>query len=152
MNKIAIGTAIVAAMLLLGTAAQASPASDAFGTCLVQSSTGKDRVIFVRWFFNALSMNPNVQARATATPEQRAETTRQAADVFQRLVFVDCHAEALTAIRADGQQALETAFSAFGKSAANELMSDPAVAKELGALGNDTDNAKWTALMAEAKK
>src|ERR1700735_3792065 len=122
MNKIIGGAAVFAATLLLGTVAQASPASDAFGRCMVQSSTGKDRVIFVRWFFNALSMNPNVQASTSTTPQQRAETTRQAADVFQRLVFVDCHAEAVAAVRADGQQALESAFEAFGRSAAGELM------------------------------
>jgi hypothetical protein len=136
----------------LSSGAHAGPATDAFGTCLVQSSTGKDRIVFVQWFFAALSVNPNVQAYAGSTKEQRAAVTKQTAEVFQRLILTDCHAEAVAAIRQDGTQALSSSFEVFGRSAAVELMSDPAVEKEMSALSDYVDNAKLTALIAEAKK
>lgn len=132
--------------------AYAGPASDAFGKCIVESSTGKDRIIFVQWFFVALSVNPNVQSLTAITPERRALVTRQAAEVMQKLALIDCRSEAVAAIRQDGSQAMETGFSAFGRAAARELMTDPAVSKELSALTDQTDRAKWNALLEEAKK
>ncbi len=138
--------------LAMSGAAQAGPASDAFGKCLVESSTGRDRIVFVQWFFTALSVNPNVQAYVTATKEQRADVSRKAVGVLERLVLNECHAEAVAAIRADGAAAIQTSFGVFGQSAAGELMSDPAVTGELNAMSSFMDEAKWEALAKEAKK
>lgn len=152
MKPIFAGLAALSVAASVGATAYAGPASDALGRCLVQSSTGRDRTLFVQWFFAALSVNPEVQAYASTTKEQRVAVTQKAAQLLQRLVYVDCHTEAVAAIKQDGQQALGTSFEVFGRSAATELMSDPAVVKEMGALDEYTDAAKWTALMEEAKK
>jgi hypothetical protein len=132
-------------------AAQAGPASDTFGTCLVQSSTGKDRIVFVQWMFAALAANPNVASMANVSPERRAELSRQGAEVMQRLILKDCHAEAVAAIRQDGEQAITASFQLFGQAAARELMSDPAVEKEMSGLDAYLDRARWNALIEEAK-
>jgi hypothetical protein len=138
--------------LAVGGQAAASAESDAFGKCLVESSTGKDRVIVMQWFFAALSVNPNVESFSSATPDLRASVTKQAAMVLERLVLVDCRAEAVAAIKHDGPQALETSFEVFGRSAAAELMADPAVTKQMNSISLYTDNNKWAALVDEAKK
>lgn len=152
MRTITTGLAVLAIAASTSGAARAGPASDAFAKCLVQSSTGRDRIVFIQWFFAALSVNPNVQSFSTATKQQRAAVTQQTAEVLQRLVVKDCRAEAIAAIRADGSSAIQTSFEVFGRTAATELMSDPAVSKEMNALGDYIDNTKWNDLLAEAKK
>ncbi|MBC6983583.1 hypothetical protein [Caulobacter sp. 17J80-11] len=147
-----IAAAALTVALGAAGAAHAGPASDAFGKCLVESSTGKDRIVFVQWFFAALSTHPNVSAIASVTPEQRAAYTRQAATVMDRLVLVDCHAEAVAAVQQDGPESMNESFRLFGQAAAGELLSNPAVNKEMSALGAYVDNAKWGELMDKAKK
>jgi len=152
--KTVMGCAAAALVLAsaAGGAAQASPASDAFGKCLIESSTGKDRILFIRWFFGALSVNPNVSSLATTTQAQRDEAASGAMASMERLVMIDCRKEALAALRQDGPDAMRASFEVFGRTAATELMGDPAVAQELGRLESFSDSAKWGALMEEAKK
>lgn len=97
-------------------------------------------------------MNPNVQSFSSSTKEQRIVVARQTAAILQRLLLTDCHAEAVAAVREDGQGALSSSFEMFGRAAAQELMSDPAVQKEMGATGSYLDAAKIGALIEEAKK
>jgi hypothetical protein len=153
MNRVmACGSAALVLALAGGGAAQASAASDAFAKCLVDSSTGKDRMQFIRWFFGALSVNPNVATMATTTQAQRDDAARGAMASIERLVMVDCRKEALAALHQDGPEAMRTSFEVFGRTAAAELMSDPAVGKDLSRLESFSDTAKWSALMQEAKK
>jgi hypothetical protein len=151
MKLFKVGLAAAAMAAAISGRAYAGPASDAFGKCIVESSTGKDRIVFVQWFFAALSVNPNVQSFSAITADQRAFVTREAALAMQKLTLVDCHAEAVAALRQDGPHAMQTGFAAFGRVAAQELMTDPAVAKQLSAFAEATDQAKWNALLEEAK-
>ncbi len=152
MKRIASGAAVLAITLAVNSPVQAGPASSALGKCLVQSSTGKDRIVFMQWFFAALSVNPNVATFAVTTKDQRDAATRNAAEVFDRLIFTDCHAEAEAAEREDGDTALSTGFEAFGRIAVTELMSDPKVGKEMSTLGDYVDKAKWATLANIGKK
>jgi hypothetical protein len=151
MKLLKVGLAAAAMAAAISGRAYAGPASDAFGKCIVESSTGKDRIVFVQWFFAALSVNPNVRSLSAVTPDQRAFVTREAAQVMQRLTLVDCHAAAVAALRQDGLEAMRTGFAAFGRVATQELMTDPAVSKQLSAFAEDTDQAKWASLIQEAK-
>jgi hypothetical protein len=47
---------------------------------------------------------------------------------------------------------MRAGFEALGKAAAMELMSDPTVTKQLSAVNDQSDMAKWNALLEEAKK
>lgn len=146
--------AVVAALsfTLWAGAAQASPQSDALSKCLVESSTGKDRVVFVKWLFAALSANPDVAPLAKVTPDEQTDLNRQAASIVQRLILTDCHAEAVAAIRQDGEAVLSTSFEPFGRVAAQELMSDPSVGRALASVGDYIDHKAWADLIDEAKK
>ncbi|MDR3513203.1 MAG: hypothetical protein P4L73_16325 [Caulobacteraceae bacterium] len=152
MKSITGGLAALMVALSLASGAAASPQSDAFTKCLTEASTGKDHIVFVQWMFAALSVNSNVQAFSNVTNEQRAALTQQMADIMQRLVLADCRAEAVAAVRQDGQQVFQGSFEVFGRSAMVDLMSDPNVGKQLGALSDRLDTAKWAAFAAEAKK
>ena len=134
MKRLIVAAAGVALALSVAGSAAASPATDTFGKCLVESSTGKDRIIVMQWFFAVLSVNPNVQTYAAATPEQRQAIARQAAGVLQRLVLTDCRTEAVAAIKSDGSHGIQTSFEVFGRMAATELITDPAVQKEMNAM------------------
>jgi hypothetical protein len=145
---------VAGAMLLTLVAggAQASPESNALGKCLVDSSTGKDRVVFVQWLFAALSANPDVAPLASITPNKRTELNHQAAEIVQRLIITDCHKESVAAIRQDGDDVLSSAFEQFGRVAAQELMSDPSVGKAMASVGDNMDRKAWASLEDEAKK
>jgi hypothetical protein len=152
MKQIVSGLTALLIAMALGGQAQAGPASTALAKCLVDSSTGKDHVVFMQWFFAALSVNPSVQSFAATTKDQRNDAARGAAAVFDRLVLVDCRKEAVAAEREDGNASLSTGFEAFGRIAVTELMADPNVTKEMSALGDYLDKPKWTALAAEIGK
>ncbi|NEX92292.1 hypothetical protein [Caulobacter sp. 17J65-9] len=149
-----ITTAAVALTIAMGAAgaAQAGPASDAFGECLVQSSTGKDRIIFAQWMFAGLSVHPSVAGMSNVTAQQRTEISQQTAAVMDRLVLKDCRAEAIAAIKQDGTETMSTSFSAFGRAAMTELMSNPAVDKQMSAIGDHIDADRWEELLKAGSK
>lgn len=140
------------AVFSMASAAQAGPAVDAFGKCLVQSSTGKDRIAFIRWMYAAMSAHPDVRSTSAISPELRNEISAQAGAVMDRLVLNDCHAQAVAAVREGGATAVASSFEVFGRVAMTELMADPSVGKELNALSSHIDEARWNQLAAEAKQ
>lgn len=152
MKAVTTAAAVLSIVMGAAGAAQAGPASDAFGACLVQSSTGKDRIIFVQWMFAGISAHPNVTSLSNVTAEQRTAINRQAAAVVDRLVLTDCRGEAIAAIQQDGAQAMTTSFESFGRAAMNELISNPAVDKEMSAIGDYLDSARWGELMEAGSK
>jgi hypothetical protein len=138
---------------MAGGAARASPETDAFGKCLIQSSTGADRTVFVQWVFAAMSMHPDVQALGTVAPDKRAAIDAKMADVMQRLVLVACRTEAVAAYRQDGPQvAMSTSFETFGRVAASDLFADPKVTAEVASLTSYFDAARWGELVEASKK
>jgi hypothetical protein len=148
--KIQVTTLAIASFL--SVSAQAGPSSDELGTCFVQSTSGKDRVTLVRWIFNTISMNPRVKDITSSTLKSREESSKEMALLYERLVFTDCQQETLSAIRDDGYESLALGFKRLGEMAVNELMLDPAVQNETGALEKYLDMNKWNSLPSENKK
>ena len=100
--------------------------------------------------FSALSANPALRGMADTSPEQRAAYNKELAATFERLSLVDCRKEMVAAFKADGTDAMRGAFEVMGRRAAEQLMSDPAAAKELERFGEYLDKAKWEQLGREA--
>lgn len=128
----------------------AGPASDAFGRCLVQSSTGRDRLNLVRWIFAAMAQHPEVKALSSLTPQQRMGYARDAGATVERLLTKDCRAESVAAIREGGPVAFQQAFQLFGQTAVQELITDPAVQGEFAGLANSMDKDALESLAKEA--
>lgn len=148
-RSILVAAAACCALFTAG-AAHAGAYSDAFGKCLTDNSTGKDRVIFVRWLFVALTAHPDLQSLAKVSKADHEEATRQMAGVVNRLVLVDCRKEAVAALQNEGDSAFEKAFESFGRVAATELMGNPAVGANLENFSDYFDMKAWEDLAKEA--
>jgi hypothetical protein len=111
----------------LAPPAHASPTSDALGACLVDKSTGHDRKVLARWIFVAMSVHPELHDIFDLTQQTRDAANQGTADIFTRLVTVDCVDETRAAFDRDGAIAMKLAFGKLGEVAMQELISNPAV-------------------------
>jgi hypothetical protein len=152
MKRVVVAAMALAALALSTQSAQAGPYGDAFSKCLADSSSGKDRVMFVRWMFVALAAHPDLQSLSKVTPAEREGATRDMAGVVNRLILVDCRKEAVAVLQNEGELGFERGFESFGKLAAQELMGNPAVASSLEGFSQYMDAASWAALMKEANQ
>ena len=147
----ALATGAAAAVLALGAAgaAEASPATDAYADCLVKATSPADKTELMVWVFSALSAHPAVKPYASVTDAQRAETSKTAARLLERLVTQDCRKETVAAIRADGPSSIQAAFKVLGQVAVAGLVQDPAVAKAMALVTTELDMAKFQYLGEE---
>ncbi|WP_155908474.1 hypothetical protein [Asticcacaulis sp. YBE204] len=122
--------------------ATAGPASTALGACFSRTTTEADQVVLVRWIFSAVSHHPGVADMAKVTPQEREEIDRKVGALTMRLLTEDCRAETAEAMRADGPEALETAFGSLGEKAMETLFQDPNVAEGLEGLTKNLDQEK----------
>jgi hypothetical protein len=147
MRFLAISIALACA---LSTSAEAGVFTDDLTRCLVSKATDSDRDAFMAWMFSAVSADPQLQKFTTLDRTKRDNIAATAADVFQRLIFVDCRKEAIAAMKAEGQEVLAQAFGGLGRAATEQMFQSPQAQAELEALGNNFDEAKLKALAAEA--
>lgn len=143
------------AALALGLCASASGANagvytDDLSRCLVKSASADDQKAFILWMYGAMSRHPAVRSYANFSEPQLDATMKQAAQLMQRLLTVDCRKETIEAIKYEGGGAMETAFGALGQAAMRQLISAPEVAKGLEQLGEYIDKAEFEKLGVEA--
>jgi len=136
-------------------AVQAVPASaglytDDLTRCVVAKSTDADKLALMRWVFSAMSAHPAVADLSKTTAEQRTAIARQSGDLMIRLLFDDCHAQSVAAIKYEGPESLKSSFEVLGKIAMQGLMTDPAVQNGMASLGTPTATEKLKALAKEA--
>jgi hypothetical protein len=104
----------------------------------------------VQWVFAALSLNPSVKPYASVTPEQRDDFNRKVVSLMERLMFVDCHTEAVSAVKYEGEGAIEGGFQTLGLVASRGLMSDPASQAAMSDFTKYMDKKKWEDFGKEA--
>ena len=97
--------------------------------CLVDSTSKKDKIVFVNWMFNVISVNPNIKNISIAKKE-RDIYHKKVARLFMRLLTQDCKNELKEAIRYEGDYALFNAFKLLGEVSSRELLNDKVVQKE----------------------
>lgn len=136
MRSIACGAAL--ALALAASPALAAETQDAFTRCLIQSSTGSDRIALMRWLFAAISVHPEARDLTNLTSARRGELSKDAAGRIMRLMFDDCADQTLAMIDdEDGariEKKVEKGFELFGEVAMQELMNDKAVQAEFEGL------------------
>jgi hypothetical protein len=150
MKRTITAAAAFLTVTLSAGAAAAGPYADGLAKCLVDSSSGKDREVFMQWMFSALAANPSVRSMTTITDAQRDTMNREVARVMERLILVDCHKESVLAIKNEGMRAFSQAFEGFGRIAVTDLMANPDVSKVLEGIGPYIDQSRWEALGKEA--
>jgi hypothetical protein len=141
----------LAATLMAG-GAHAGPASDALGQCVVESTTGRDRVAFVRWMFGAIALHPQVASMSKVTPADNLNLAKETGALIDRLILKDCRDEALQTVRDEGSDGLMASFRTFGEVAMQELMNNAAVNKQFEAISEHVDPAVWAEIVAAGQK
>ena len=130
--------------------AEAGPSTTALADCLVRSSSASDRGVLIRWTFVALALHPAVRDLTSNVEARQQEITRTAGRLFTRLIVSDCRRETVTAVRADGSEAIGAAFRRLGEAASTELLGSPAGAAVLADVANHMDLQALEALLEEA--
>lgn len=130
----------------------AGPYTEALTKCVVTSTTASDRTTMMRWMLAGLSAAPEVSTMTSLSEAQREQIARDTALLLQRVMTEDCREETLNALGYEGTTSLTTAFEAFGKSAAEQLFSNPAVEREADRMTKHIDHAKFDALSKELSR
>ena len=150
MLKAWIGAAALFTGVGCGGTASASVQSEALSRCMVARTNPADRTHLVQWIFAAISASPSVRGMTTMTDAQRETYIRTGAELLNRLLVSDCHAETVAAIKSDGVGVLQTSFGALGQSAMRDLMTDPTVIVAMAQMTRYIDIVAMTKLMLEA--
>jgi hypothetical protein len=101
--------------------------------CLVQSTTGADRVGLARWIGFAIAAHPSVASRVAIPQISIDETDNEIGTLMTDLLTVHCAAQTRAALEADGEIAFENAFAVLGDVAMQEaMMSDAVNARIMG--------------------
>jgi hypothetical protein len=116
-----------AGMVLAPVPSVAGPASDILGQCLVNKTSGEERIMLIRWMSFAFAAHPQLQTSVTINQAEVEATNRAMADLFTALLADRCAIEARAAFVADGQTAFQQAFMVLGQVASQELALAPEV-------------------------
>lgn len=127
-------------LLAIAPLSHAGEYTDQLSRCLVQSSTGDDKLKLVKWMFTAMSLHPAVADLAPVTGATREAANKDMAELLVELLQNRCLDQAKTAIENEGAFALQTSFSVLGQVAATDLFSNPNVAEGLGSLTQYLDS------------
>jgi len=145
-----LATALVATLCCFGsTETFAGPYADDMAKCLVKSANAADRKIFLKWFFAAISLHPEIAPMVSISVEQRDEIDKKTGALFMRLLTESCRTETQQAIRYEGPATIQYAFQIFGQAAAGDLFANPRVAEGMKGLAKYLDETKFKALMSE---
>jgi hypothetical protein len=114
-----------------GSTAQAGAYTEDLSKCLVSSSSAADQAKLVAWIYAAMSAHPDIRAYSNITAAQRDAVLKDAGALVQRLLTVDCRAQASAALKNEGASALDPAFSTLGAFAMRNLVSNPEVSQAM---------------------
>jgi hypothetical protein len=137
----------LALAVLSSSGVLAGPAADALGTCLSENTTGKERKELARWMFVAMSSHPEIKQLSATTPNDLDQVSRATGALFTKLLTETCVTQTRAAVRTEGAQSIQAAFSVLGQAAMQELMSDPAVRAAIGAFERHLDTKKVEAVL-----
>jgi hypothetical protein len=143
MHKIVIALAfVVIGLAITLSSAKASPATDALGACLSDSTTGKDRKDMAKWMFMAISVHPEIHSFSNIPEKKRDEINMAMGALITKLLTESCPAQAKEAVEKGGSDALKTAFGVVGQLAMQELMSNPEVNSSISGFVKYVDKNK----------
>lgn len=123
----ALGAAALIAPGAAGAQAVALPndQSKAFSECVVLSTTGRDRLVLVRWVAVSIGSSNRLQDAITVNPGAKEDADRKMGELFTRLFTVDCRKEAAPLLRGNDNVGVRAAFGELGRIAMSELTNDP---------------------------
>lgn len=144
------GLVVLISMASYAERASAGPYSDDLAKCWVQHSSTDDKILFTRWMFAELSLNPALQSMTSITDDQRDALSRAASNYYQRLMFTDCRQQLVDALKYEGPTAIIFASKTLGGVATREMMNNPKTMAGLASLNTNFDKQKMANLLKEA--
>ncbi|WP_301749594.1 hypothetical protein [uncultured Erythrobacter sp.] len=105
--------------------------SKALSECVVLSTTGRDRLLLIRWIAVSIGAAKSMQDAITVKPGAKEDADRNMGVLFTRLFTVDCRNEAMPLLKGNDNAGVEAAFGELGRIAMNELIGDPQVEQSL---------------------
>ena len=138
------------AFLPLATPVSAGVMADDLSRCMISKATDEDKSAFMAWMFSAISADPKLQKFTTLDRAQRDKLATGAANVFQRLLLVDCRKESVAVLKAEGVDAMVASFGGLGEAATEAMFRSPQAQAELDSLGKNFDQQKLKSLSREA--
>lgn len=103
------------------------------GQCFVMKSTGQDRLTVARWMLTSMASAPQMSNSVTVDASRKTDYDLAMANLFTRLMTVDCLEEARPLFVARSQAGFETAGEALGRIAMQELLTNKEAEASLGA-------------------
>lgn len=146
--KTLISALLSLSAVALALPAQAGPKAEALSACMTDNTTGKERKELARWVFAAMSVHPDIRELSQPSEAVRIEADQAMARLVTGLIAERCAVQAREAVQQEGSSAMAGGFRALGELAMRELMSNPEVAKSLGAYERYVDQAKFRAAFA----
>ncbi|MGF1686560.1 hypothetical protein L4C36_07670 [Photobacterium japonica] len=123
----------------------AGPASLHLGSCVNDNMTGKERKALAKWVFFGMSVHPEMSPYANVAKVEIKKSNQYVAKLITRLLTQDCVNETKVAIKTEGSLAIQAAFEMVGRTAMQELVNNPDVAKSMSSFEqylNPADFAK----------
>lgn len=102
-------------------------ASRQLGECIALATSGRDRLVTVRWFATSLGLAPQVSDAIKVDRDAKDQADQEMAALFTRLFTEDCRAEAQVLMEARDGPGIQAAGGRLGQIAMQELMTDPKV-------------------------
>lgn len=133
-----------------GSSSEAGVFTDDLSRCIVAKASDGDKIELARWMFAAMSKNPSLSDMTNISQRQRDDLNKKTAELFTRLVVVDCRPQAVAALKNEGPHALGEAGQVLGAAASRQLLSSPEADAELGKMADFGDKSAWEALMKDA--
>jgi hypothetical protein len=97
------------------------------GKCLVEKASDQDKQTLVKWIFFAISLNPAIKPLSNITADQRSQSNKDLAKMFEHLVGESCLKESQQALKYEGNQAFSNSFQLLGQIAGREVFTSPEV-------------------------
>lgn len=141
--------AVMAVSAVLSVSAMAGDYTNALGSCLADSTTGKDRRELARWIYVAMSQHPDMGRLSKVTAEEKEEALTATGSLFTRLLSESCASQAREAIKHEGPASFIAAFEVLGKLAMQELMTNGDVNAAISSIGRYMDRKKLDAALGQ---
>jgi hypothetical protein len=147
MKKYAFLLSILLSTILNPVSANASPAGESLGACMVDSLTGKERKQLAQWIFFAMAAHPDIKEFSKVSVDAQSKTNEYVGSLVTRLLTENCSEQVKVAAKEDGQAAFTGAFELVGKVAMQELMSNKEVVASISGYAKFLDEEKLGAVL-----
>lgn len=147
MKKMLKKVVFMAAMMMVPFANAGS--IDDFSSCLVEKTSGEDRLDLIKWMYVGMSGHPTLNSMNSVSNSEKETTNQKMGALFDRLLAKDCATEFKGVYQEHGQAGMQGAFSVLGEVAMAELMQSPEVSNDLMLFTNYIDVNAFEKMLQE---